>query len=89
MAVRVCPERLNAVPMLDGLLTICCSMDHISAADGTMPLAPFSALGVVSEVFFIWNGVGWDGAYSPISTRIIRRQASEESASGTPHGIWK
>jgi hypothetical protein len=56
MAVRVCPERLNGVPMVDDLLTICCSIDHISAADGTMPLAPFSALGVVSELLFFWDG---------------------------------
>jgi hypothetical protein len=48
IAVRVCPERLMTVPMLDDRLTICCSIAHISAADGTMPLAPFSALGFVS-----------------------------------------
>jgi hypothetical protein len=68
------------VPIVDDLLTICCSIDHISAADGTMPLAPFSALGVVSMQFLL-SGMGLEGAYSPISTRITRRHAGEESVS--------
>ena len=53
IAVRVCPERLTTVPMLDDRLTICCSMAHISAAEGTMPLAPFSALHVVNVCAFV------------------------------------